>query len=62
MSTCTLPEHLHPAYNWTDSAGEIDELRTRTGDRLAEYCRDSAANASEHDEVLVRHIEANRAD
>lgn len=46
----TLPLHLHAAHDWTDAAGELDELRVLTGDRLAEYCVASAANASEHDE------------
>src|SRR5690606_16426245 len=45
-----LPGHLHPAYDWTDAFGELDELRLLTGDRLAEYCRESAASASENGE------------
>lgn len=49
MST-TLPEHLHPAFNWTDAFGELDELRLLTGDRLTNYCRESAATASKNDE------------
>lgn len=49
-TTNTLPLHLHAAHDWTDAAGELEELRVLTGDRLAEYCLESATNAREHDE------------
>lgn len=44
-----LPAHLHAAYNWTDAAGELEELRDLTGDALLEYCRQSAANSEAHE-------------
>jgi hypothetical protein len=42
-----LPLRLHPAYDWTDAAGELDGLRALDGDELDEYCRESAANWAE---------------
>ena len=43
-----LPESLFYAYQWTDAAGELDELRMLTGDALAAYCRDSVANHADN--------------
>lgn len=43
-----LPERLYAAYDWTNAAGEVGTLATVTGDVLATYCRESAANAAEH--------------
>jgi len=45
---CTLPRDLCSAYEWTDSAGELDELRDADGESLYLYCRASASNAVEH--------------
>jgi hypothetical protein len=39
------PKDLHPAYDWTAAAGELDELRSLKGKALATYCRESAENA-----------------
>jgi len=46
MSRRELPEDLHSAYEWTDAAGELDDLRdlALTGARLDTYCRTSARN------------------
>lgn len=43
-----LPKHLHAAYDWTDAAGELDELRDLTGGALLAYCLQSADNSAEH--------------
>ena len=42
------PKHLHAAYEWTEAAGELLELRDATGDALLAYCRESADNSREH--------------
>jgi hypothetical protein len=39
-----LPAALHDAYNWTDAAGELHELRSAEGDSLERYCAESEAN------------------
>ena len=45
-----LPTALFAAHEWTSAAGEIEQLRDLTGDALATYCAESAANcASEGD-------------
>ena len=48
-----LPAILANAYNWTDAAGELDELRGLTGEALATYCAESAANARTHGETVT---------
>ena len=48
MNTPKLPKHLHAAYDWTDAASELSELRELTGESLAAYCRDSAKNCSDN--------------
>jgi hypothetical protein len=55
MNTTTrrVPEALHDAYNWTDAAGELTELRGLTGEELEAYCRESEANAREHGDTSV---------
>jgi len=47
-----LPEPLFAAYNWTDAAGELDELRDLDGAELERYCTESADNAAENDREL----------
>lgn len=39
-----LPEHLHAAYDWTNAAGELEELALLSGDALDAYVRESVAN------------------
>ena len=46
--TRKLPKGLHYAYDWTDAAGELAELRGLTGEALATYCRESVANHDAH--------------
>jgi hypothetical protein len=48
-----LPEHLHEAYNWTDAAGELPELRDAEGDDLLAYVAASEANSAEHGERVT---------
>lgn len=55
--TTRLPQHLHAAYDWTDAAGELDELATLEGEALDSYCRESAANAEDHGESDVSELE-----
>ena len=43
-----LPEGLHEAFNWTDAAGQIEELRLLRGIALLRYCVASARNYAEH--------------
>jgi hypothetical protein len=43
-----LPEHLFDAYDWTNAAGELEELRTLAGDALQAYCAASSANATDN--------------
>jgi hypothetical protein len=43
-----LPSSLHEAYEWTDAAGELDELRDAEGEDLLGYVAASVANAAEH--------------
>ena len=43
-----LPSSLHEAYEWTDAAGELDELRDADGEDLLAYVAASVANAVEH--------------
>jgi hypothetical protein len=47
--TNTLANHLHAAYDWIDSAGEWDQAISNP----AQYAREAAANAAEHDESDV---------
>jgi hypothetical protein len=49
-----LPSRLHAAYEWTEAAGELSELRGLTGDALREYATESAGNAGECDVHDVR--------
>lgn len=42
-----LPKHLHTAYDWIDSAGELETLATLTGAKLRQYCIDSAKNCDD---------------
>lgn len=41
-----LPESLYDAYEWTDAAGELDELRTTRAWRR--YVFDASVNARAH--------------
>jgi hypothetical protein len=43
-----LPEGLHEAFNWTDAAGQIEELRLLRGIALLRYCVASARNYVDH--------------
>lgn len=43
-----LPEALHEAFSWTDSAGQIEELRLLRGIALLRYCVASARNYAAH--------------
>ena len=49
MSQRHLPEDLHAAYEWTDAAGEVNELRSLEGPALTRYCRESARNWRDND-------------
>lgn len=49
MPSRPLPKYLFAAYNWTEAAGELDELRALCGKALETYIRESAANAREND-------------
>jgi hypothetical protein len=49
VKTRALPPHLFAAYEWTKSAGEIDNLREGGGRALSAYIKTSAANAIAHD-------------
>lgn len=53
MSTPRLPEHLHDAYEWTEAAGELDELRDLSGADLAAYCDEAEANCRENGDSSV---------
>jgi hypothetical protein len=44
MSARKLPERLFVAYEWTDAAGELDELASLTGEELTRYARESELN------------------
>lgn len=55
MITTNLPADLHAAYEWTDAAGELDQLASLDGDALAEYATASEANARAND---VRDVSA----
>jgi hypothetical protein len=44
---------LWSAYDWTNDAGELPELRAATGEALERYAADSEANAREHGEIYV---------
>jgi hypothetical protein len=48
MNFTNLPESLSAAYEWTESAGELEELRSLEGDELETYCQESAANWREN--------------
>ena len=52
MNRAYLPQALHAAYNWTEAAGELDELRSLADwpAALASYATASAANAAEADQ------------
>jgi hypothetical protein len=39
-----LPPSLHAAYEWTQAAGELDELRTLSGEQIVVYCLESEEN------------------
>lgn len=54
MDKPRLPERLHAAYDWTQAAGELDDLRRKAGNGLAAYCRASAANARDCGDMSVR--------
>ena len=45
-TTKQRPADLHDAYEWTDAAGELDELRGLSGDELDRYCAESAENSA----------------
>ena len=49
-----LPRALHAAYEWTEAAGELDELRLLADwpGALASYATASAENAAEADSDL----------
>ena len=47
--TNPLPTHLHAAYDWTASAGEIDQLRWLPQAKAEQYAAESAANARAND-------------
>ena len=51
MSRANLPQALHAAYDWTDAAGELDELRSLAEwpGALAMYATASEENAAEAD-------------
>ena len=51
MNRAYLPAGLHAAYNWTEAAGELDELRLLADwpAALASYATASADNAAEAD-------------
>jgi hypothetical protein len=51
VSRAALPLHLYAAYNWTEAAGELDELADIVSDPvwLASYARASAECAAEAD-------------
>ena len=51
--TRALPEFLHPAYDWTAAAGEIEELTSLRGAKLKDYARRSAANCVQNGEADV---------
>ena len=54
MNRAYLPAGLHAAYNWTEAAGELDELRLLADwpAALASYATASAENAAEADSDL----------
>lgn len=54
MSRANLPQALHAAYNWTEAAGELDELRSLAEwpGALAMYAAASQDNAAEADQDL----------
>ena len=43
-----LPPHLHPAWDWTSNAGELDGLRDAEEPALTEYVDESVANFAAH--------------
>jgi hypothetical protein len=43
-----LPSHLFDAYDWTESAGELEELAGLTGTELDRYVAESERNAQEN--------------
>ena len=51
MNRAYLPQALHAAYEWTEAAGELDELRLLADwpGALASYATASAENAAEAD-------------
>ena len=54
MSRAALPLHLHAAYDWTNAAGEIAELRSLAEwpAALVEYAAANENNAAEADQDL----------
>jgi hypothetical protein len=48
-----LPESLHEAYGWTEAAGELEQLAALTGDALAAYAAESAANNASNGDSTV---------
>lgn len=53
MAMRKLPERLHAAWDWTNAAGELDELAAKSEDEAAAYARDSAENARAHDTNIL---------
>jgi hypothetical protein len=43
-----LPSHLFDAYDWTESAGELEELAGLVGAELDRYVAESERNAQEN--------------
>lgn len=54
----TLPAHLHDAYDWTDAAGELEQLRSLARKRraLERYCRESARNCRDNGDGTVTEL------
>lgn len=55
-----LPSDLHAAYDWTAAAGELDELRSLSGEALERYCAESADNAAWHGNKDVTALDLQR--
>lgn len=45
----SLPDDLHIAHDWTESAGELETLRSASESEAVAYCVDSAANYTQHE-------------
>jgi hypothetical protein len=48
MTATPMPGFLFAAYDWTRAAGQLEELHDLTGEALATYVRESAANWRDH--------------